>query len=162
MKLLLTVFLGLTGFASGVGASILLGGTAPDTAEMTDAVGADTADAVVKGQQANAEPFEYVKLPNQFVIPVIQEGSVEALVVMSISLEVSAGSSDSVYSREPKLRDGFLRALFDHANLGGFSGNFTDSDRIEMLRNSLLAEARNAMGAQVQSVLITDLARQAS
>ena len=69
---------------------------------------------------------EYVKLNNQFVVPVVEDGRVAAMVVLSLSLEVEAGNTEAVYQREPKLRDAFLQVLFDHANVGGFCGSFTD------------------------------------
>lgn len=164
MRLLLPLLLAFLGFAGGVAASRMVAPTSADmTAEvaaMTDSTGTGTVKKTATGKTEDGAGFEYVKLPNQFVIPVVQEGAVEALVVISLSLEVLTGYGEFVYSREPKLRDGFLKALFDHANLGGFSGNFTASERIDLLRQSLLAEAKHALGSKVNSVLITDFARQ--
>ena len=64
--------------------------------------------------------MEYVKLSNQFVVPVVKGKTVVSLVVLSLSLEVPEGQKDAVFRREPKLRDSFLQVLFDHANIGGF------------------------------------------
>lgn len=44
------------------------------------------------------EAAVFVKLNNQFVIPVVKDGRVSALVVMSLSLEVGAGGREQVYS----------------------------------------------------------------
>ncbi len=82
------------------------------------------------------------------------------MVMMSLSLEVVPGISDSFYSIEPKLRDRFLQVLFDHANTGGFGGNFTNSDNLSVLRKSLLNVARKEMGDGVTKVLITSVNRQ--
>jgi hypothetical protein len=84
------------------------------------------------------------------------------MVVLSLSLEVEAGSTEAVYQREPKLRDVFLQVLFDHANVGGFSGSFTDGSNLVVLRTSLKEAAALVLGTSVKDVLITDIARQDS
>ncbi len=61
---------------------------------------------------------------------------------------------------EPKLRDVFLRVLFDHANAGGFSGSFTKTTRMNTLRMGLLEAAQKALGPVVSDVLIVDVVRQ--
>lgn len=103
---------------------------------------------------------DYVKLNNQFVVPVVDNGRVSALVVLSMSLEVESGASASVYDREPKLRDAFLRVLFDHANAGGFRGSFTDSANMATLRMALREAAKHILGPKVSDVLIVDMMRQ--
>lgn len=104
---------------------------------------------------------DYVKLPNQFVVPVLEGGRVGSLVVLALSLEVPVGGSDAIFTREPKLRDEFLRVLFDHANVGGFRGTFTDGGNLVALRRALLEAARKVTGAAaVSDVLITDILRQ--
>ena len=85
---------------------------------------------------------------------------VEALVVASLSIEVSSGGSQAGYEREPKLRDVFLQVMFDHANIGGFEGAFTAGERMDILRSALLDAARSVLGADVKDVLITEIARQ--
>jgi hypothetical protein len=103
---------------------------------------------------------EYVKLSNQFVVPIMGSQRVEALVVASLSVEVVSGTTQTVYLREPKLRDVFLQVLFDHANIGGFEGPFTAGDRMDILRSALLDAARSVLGPDVKDVLITEIARQ--
>ncbi|MEM9902549.1 MAG: flagellar basal body-associated FliL family protein, partial [Pseudomonadota bacterium] len=106
------------------------------------------------------EERDFVRINNQFVVPVLDDGQVNALVVLSISLETRSGIRDVVFAREPKLRDALLQVLFDHANAGGFSGNFTSADQIAVLRRSMWEAARPILGADVFDVLITDIARQ--
>lgn len=109
----------------------------------------------------NDEPLhEYVKLNNQFVVPVVEDGRVAALVVLSLSLEVKPGMTERVYELEPKLRDALLRVLFDHANSGGFSGSFTDGANLVLLREALREAASGAIGPEVTDVLIVDIVRQ--
>lgn len=108
------------------------------------------------------EEREYAKLNNQFIVPVVSDGHVKAMVVLALNVEVVAGGRTAVFAAEPKLRDAFLQAMFDHANNGGFSGNFTSGDKTRALRNDLLRRARLILGAQVTDVLITDFVRQDS
>ena len=103
---------------------------------------------------------EYVKLNNQFVVPIVSDERVDALVVMSLSVEVNQGQKETIYAREPKLRDEFLQVLFDHANMGGFRGAFTNSNNLDVLRRSLFEAAEKAAGGVVTDVLIVEIARQ--
>ena len=103
---------------------------------------------------------EFVKIANQFVVPVVEEEKVIANVVMSITLEVEPGARDAVYAREPKLRATFLRVLFDHANIGGFHGSFTSPEHLDPLRGELLDVSTKEVGPEVRDVLIVDIARQ--
>lgn len=168
---LIPVILGLVGIGAGVGAGIVLRPSpeaAADvpcpcaaevdvdgTAEGPDGAGTDDAP---EGDETPTK--DYVKLNNQFIVPVVADGRVSSLVVMSLSLEVAADSSEDVYAREPKLRDVFLRVMFDHANSGGFSGAFTQSGQMDVLRNALREVARKTMGPSVTDVLILDIVRQ--
>jgi hypothetical protein len=104
---------------------------------------------------------EYVKLSNQFVVPIVRNERVTALVVLALSLEIPAGQTDTVLSREPKLRDSFLQILFDHANIGGFQGNFTDAQVLGRLRMALREVAQRDLGRDLaKDVLIVEIARQ--
>ncbi len=166
LKKLFPLILALVGTGAGVGAGLFM---APSD-EDPQAVAADG-----HADKAHAEPpvadshkddghggsgNEYVKMNNQFVIPVMSAKRVEALVVASLSIEVSSGGSQAVYEREPKLRDVFLQVMFDHANIGGFEGAFTAGERMDILRSALLDAARSVLGADVKDVLITEIARQ--
>lgn len=106
------------------------------------------------------DDVEFIKLNNQFVIPIVVGDQVETLVIMSLSIELETGNSELVYRREPKLRDAFLQVLFDHANMGGFRGEFTNTANLDVLRSGLLEVAQGVVGKTVSGVLITDIARQ--
>lgn len=110
-------------------------------------------------EEPEAEPT-YVAMKNQFVVPVIQDAKVRSLVVLSLSLESSTDDTEIIFTREPKLRDVFLRAMFDHAHIGGFDGAFTESGRLSILRVALLEAAQSVIGDDVSDVLITDIVRQ--
>ncbi|NBE07379.1 flagellar basal body-associated protein FliL [Paragemmobacter ruber] len=145
-KLILPVVLGMFGLGVGAGAGYFL---------RKDATATTAEDA-----EEPAAPPEYAKLANQFIVPVLEDGAVVSLVVLSLSLEVSEGATELVYQNEPKLRDEFLQVLFNHANSGGFRGSFTDSANLVPLRMALFEAASVVMPGVVTDVLIGDIVRQ--
>ncbi len=150
---ILPVLLGIIGLVIGGWAGYFLR-PASDPATQTEAA-----------KPAEPDPAlapEYAKLSNQFIVPVVQRGKVAAMVIMSLSLEVTTGSTPEVYNVEPKLRDKFLQVMFDHANAGGFSGSYTDGSNLVLLRGALLEAAKGVLGEKVSDVLITDIVRQDS
>lgn len=105
-------------------------------------------------------PSAFVALNNQFVVPLVGGDGVEALVILSLSLEVGEGDDDAVLSAEPRLRDAFLQVLFDHANTGGFEGAFTATETMRRLRLALTSAAQEILGDALRNVLIVDIVRQ--
>lgn len=154
IRKLLPLLLGLLGLGLGIGAGLFL---RPAPAEPSPE---EIAAAAAEAQPA--EPPEYVKLNNQFIVPVMEAGKVVSMVILSLSLEVETGSTETTYQQEPKLRDLFLQVLFDHANSGGFRGSFTDAANMVFLRKALLEAAKKALGPAVKDVLISDITRQDS
>ena len=155
MGKILPLLLALLGLGAGAGAGLMLR-PAPDPAE---------AHAEAPPEKTELPPEQqpdYVKLNNQFIVPVVKNGRVGALVILSLTLEVKAGMTQQVYQMEPKLRDGFLQVLFDHANAGGFDGAFTEANNMTVLRGALLEVARKALGSSLIDVLIVDIVRQDS
>ncbi|TMV07097.1 flagellar basal body-associated protein FliL [Ruegeria sediminis] len=166
-KLLPVLFL-IGGVGAGAGAGLLMGPSGASSKENlpqdTEAVaqpdnGAPGADGRKHTGEAGLD-FEYLNLTKQFVIPVVERDRIAALVMLSLSLEASPGMGERFYAVEPKLRDGFLQVLFDHANMGGFDGAFTQSDRLTSLREALLVVAQRALGPDISQVLIMSVARQ--
>ncbi|HKK85145.1 MAG TPA: flagellar basal body-associated FliL family protein [Roseovarius sp.] len=163
---LLPILLLLVGLGGGVGAGLALRPAPPQ--QNVDSMATDAHDTEDKNHSKDtteddkhdASAVAYVKLNNQFVVPVVNNDLVDSLVVMSLSIEVEQGLTSVVYEREPKLRDGFLQVLFDHANMGGFEGEFTNSNNMDVLRGALRDVAQGIIGKGVSSILITDLARQ--
>ena len=187
IRKLLPILLALVGLGVGIGAGLFLRPSAGEDSLATEDAGADHAAegdagdghdaatpadghgiAEVKAEDAEGGDGhgeggpEYVKMNNQFVVPVVEQGRVDAMVVLAISLEVEAGNTETVYQREPKLRDAFLQVMFDHANVGGFGGTFTDGSNLIVLRTNLKEAAAMILGTVVRDVLITDIARQDS
>jgi flagellar basal body-associated protein FliL len=166
MKKLLPIIFLLLGLGGGVGAGILLK-KPPEEVDPAVVCGPDDAHpeatlaaAPVEDGEEAVNPFEYLKMNNQFVIPVVTDGKVTALVVLALSLELQTGHKDAIFQREPKLRDIFLQVLFDHANAGGFRGAFTNSNTMDVLRASLRQAGRQALGDILNDVLVTDIVRQ--
>ena len=160
IRKLLPVLLALFGLGGGIGAGLFLRPAPEPEAEASAAhAEGETKEEDAKGEAEEGGP-EYVKMNNQFVVPVVEKGRVSAMVVLSLTLEVETGNTEAVYQREPKLRDAFLQVLFDHANIGGFSGSFTDGSNLVVLRTGLRDAAALVLGTSVRDVLITDIARQ--
>lgn len=152
LKKLIPVIFALIGLGVGLGAGVFLRPHEDPAAEA----------ATEKVEDGPEELVEYVKLNNQFVVPVVEEGRVSALVILSISLEVAPASTEAVFAKEPKIRDALLQVLFDHANAGGFKGVFTDGANLIFLREAMREAAIKVMGDLVRDVLISDLVRQDS
>ncbi len=159
MRKILPILLAVLGLGAGAGAGLMLR-PEPELAEIDEHAEAEA--EAVEAEQAAAAELDFVKLNNQFIVPIVRDGQVTAMIAMSVSLQVKIGMREDVYSREPKLRDLFLRVMFDHANAGGFDGQFTSSDTLGALRRALLEAARSVMGRDVSDILIIDIVRQDS
>ena len=103
---------------------------------------------------------DYANLDKHFIVPVIEDGSVSSLVVITMAVEVSRENKELVFEHEPKLRSEFLNVFFNHAQSGGFSGVFIQSQLMSDLRASLNAAAWSVLGDAARQVLITSLTRQ--
>ncbi len=158
MKLVLPLVLALAGLLIGAGAGWFLrpapvpeNGVAQDAPEMR-----------ATPAPAEAGARDTLRLPNQFLVPVIADGRMRALVVIGLALELREDHDVSMDRHEARLRAAFLQAMFDHANLGGFDGMFTRGEVLQALQRTLRDIARAELGEQVLDVLITDLVRQES
>lgn len=156
-KLLIPIILALVGLAGG-----LFAGHSMKPAPEEPEDGAEAAEAAPEPEPevSPAALSEYVKLDRQFIVPVIVDEKVNALMVITMAIEVAEGGPDPVFAQEPKLRDEFLRVLFLHAQSGGFSGAFTEPRVMEDLRASLTSSARSILGSNVKAVLLTNIVRQ--
>ena len=167
-KLILPLILLVVGVGGGVGAGLALMPT-PEM-ELNDVAmnpcGDHPVDTEMMDEQSpEATPValddrEYARMNNQFVVPIVTNELVTALMVMSLSIEVSTGGQESVFAHEPRLRDAFLQVMFDHANMGGFNGAFTASSNMRLLREALKDAADRVMLGHITDVLIVDIVRQ--
>ena len=163
MGKLLPIILMIIGGAVGGGVGFVM----KPPPEMACDEAMDTTDCEEKPSEAAAEEMieddadkYYLAMKNQFVIPVIREELVRSLVVLSLSLETSPDHSETLFSREPKIRDVLLQVLFDHSHIGGFDGAFTESSRLSQLKVALLEATQSVVGPIVTDVVITDIVRQ--
>lgn len=165
-KLIPVLFL-VVGLGAGAGAGLYLAPAQKPEDATTDK------DAALKGNDKGKEQgkpktskkkdgggSEFLKMIKQFVVPVVKDDSIDAMVTLTLSLEADPSITDRFYAIEPKLRDRFLQVLFDHANSGGFDGVFTESGNLDILRKSLLEVARKDLGDNVTEVLIMSVNRQ--
>ena len=164
MKKILPIIMLLIGTGAGVGAGVFLRPEPAPEEVAEEAVeqkeGTETKEAA-KEDGLPSDGKEYLKLSNQFVVPIVEEDRVSSMVVMTLSVEVPVGESQEVYDLEPKIRDVFLRVLFDHAAIGGFRGAFLTTDNLDSVRLNLTNAARENFGPElISDVLIFEIARQ--
>ena len=159
MSKILPIVIVILGLAIGAGAGWVLHPQPEPIAAENEQEGAPETESPPE-ESAEDPTRDYVKLNNQFIIPVVKDGKVSALVVMSLNIEVTAGMREQVYTREPKVRDALLSTLFDHANFGGFDGAFTQASPMNALRRSLKQAAQSVLGDVVHDVLVIDIVRQ--
>lgn len=171
MMKLLPIVLAVLGVVAGAASGYLM--RAPDApataasdalpdgaAEADPSLNADAdSDTVAAPVGGDAAPLDAVELEDQFLVPLTDGGRVVALVVLSLGLEVRDGYGGQVIAQEPRLRAAFLHTLFQHANMGGFSGSITDAETLETLRKALLETARGTIGPEVVDVLLMGLVR---
>ena len=163
MKKLIPIILVLLFAGAGVAAGLALKPQATEGEEHANPCGDDPnkkETAKTKEPTKKDETYEYVKLSNQFIVPVIKGDIVRSVAIVALSLEVKIGAKDQVFAVEPKLRDTFLQALFDHASIGGFDGAFATTENLLRMRRSLKEGAVSVLGDIVSDVLVTDIARQ--
>lgn len=164
MKKLLPLILILIGTAAGGGAGYVLRPAPEHDAESPDKHMKESTEKTSASAGKADKPeggVEYVKLSNQFVVPVVKDKVVVSMVVIALSLEAPEGSKEAIFKKEPKLRDSFLQVLFDHANVGGFDGAFTEAGSLDQLRVALREVAQRDLGKDlVSDVLIVEIARQ--
>lgn len=162
MKNLIPVILLFLGTGAGVGAGIYMrpDPVEEDVPEVTTGEETKQTKAVSK-VSSGIEGKQYIKLKNQFVIPIVDQDRIISMVVMTLSVEVPEGRGQAVYDIEPKIRDVFLRVLFDFGTVGRFDGAFASNGNLDVIRNGLREAAFNTFGAElISDVLIFEIARQ--
>ncbi|MBO9399532.1 flagellar basal body-associated protein FliL [Shimia sp. R9_3] len=169
MKKLLPIIMLLVGVGAGVGAGLALRpAPEPPAKDAEMAEGAehveehDMKKEMKKEEKADGPPKgrEYVELVDQFIIPVVNDSSVTSLILITLTLEVDSGATERVFQAEPRIRGALLQAMFDHANIGGFNGAFTNSSKLEPLRQTFVEVAQKVYGDEISDVLIVQITRQ--
>lgn len=161
MKKLLPIIFLLVGIGAGVGAGLAL---RPEPAPVEAAEGAESEEHAEKYGKIDEEGpptgRDYVDLVDQFIVPVVNDNAVASLILITLTIEVDSGNREAIFEAEPRIRGALLQAMFDHANIGGFSGAFTNSSKLDRLRETFLEVAQKAYGDEITDVLIVQITRQ--
>lgn len=164
-KMLLPIIMLLMGLGAGAGAGLFMAPNPSETSASNDhdphAEETAQSHATEPSDAAHADAEDgYYKFQQQFVVPVVKQGKMRRMVIMSLALVAPETLRPDLVKHEPKLRDALLRAMFDHATLGGFDGNFTENGPMAQLYERLLQASRAVVGTTVSEVLILEIARQ--
>ena len=152
MKLILPLIVIILGVAAGVGAGIFLRPAA--------VAGHAAAEAEASEENGDVTERSFVKIGRQTIVPVVNDGETQALMLFELAVDVPATNVDRVHEMEPRLRDAFLRELFQMSYTGAFLENFTENRIIEELRHNLTLAARKYLEDKQAEVLILDVMRQ--
>lgn len=112
------------------------------------------------GGGGDTTAVSFLNFKRQFVIPVVKAKKIESLVLINLNLELNEEAPEDVYLLEPKLRDALMRELLALSNKGAFSGDLTDVDTYDILRETLSNAVAEIIPIGFESVLILDLTRQ--
>lgn len=112
------------------------------------------------GYDEAAGDSSFMKFSRQFIVPVVRQDAVQALVILDINLEMEPSATENAYAREPKVRDALLNTLLQLSNEGAFNSSLVEEDNIENIRQTLLHSAQSILGEDVVGVLILGMARQ--
>ena len=99
----------------------------------------------------------YLKFKRQFVIPVMENGRPELLMIFDINIELESGFAENAYAYEPRLRDAMLAQLFIFANRGELTAITEDGEALDNIKSTLLETARKIMGDSAQDILLIDI-----
>lgn len=110
-----------------------------------------------------AEPknqLGYLDFQRNFIIPVVGENRVDALILLTFSIEMDASKIEEARTREPRIRDAFMKTLLTLSHEGVLSQDITDPDVYTIIQERLLATAKSIVDEDVESILLVDFARQ--
>ena len=159
--LILPVLVSISAAGGVFAANMLGGGSQPAAAPAAggEAYGTE-ASAKDAGSPAKTDTSDYMRFKRQFVVPVMQDQAVEALVLLNIGLDIEESKRDEIFRKEPRFRDSFIRELLQLSNDGYFNKEMTSPDTYEVVREALLRSAREVQDKGVNDVLILDFSRQ--
>jgi flagellar protein FliL len=102
----------------------------------------------------------FYKFSREFVVPIIRDSRVDALVILNISLEVEGDTAQKLFTLDPKLRDNIMSTLIVLSNEPGLFDNMTQVENYERIRSQVLENLRNVIPEGINNVLILDFAKQ--
>jgi len=107
-----------------------------------------------------SKDVSYYKFSREFVIPIMRDGQVTALVILHIQLEVDSSIESSLFSMEPKLRDNIMTTLVEISHDGHLFDNLTEPESYESIRALVLEGLKTVKSEGIENILILDMARQ--
>ena len=102
----------------------------------------------------------YFKFGREFVVPIMQDGKVKALVILNLNLEVDDSHIDKLFSLEPKLRDNVMTTLVGLSTDGRTLEDPTNTESYETIRSVVLMNLQSVVSSGIENVLILDMAKQ--
>ena len=112
------------------------------------------------GSKGDAGGASYLKFKRQFVVPVMQGGKIDSLVIMNFNLVLNDEAPGEIFSLEPKFRAAIVKELLDLSNSGAFDEDLTTPSTYEALRENMLKAVRRVSKYGVEDILILDVAKQ--
>lgn len=149
-KILISLVFLIMGLSGGYAAGMFTGGTKE----------AGEPDTHAEGAHADPLDSSYIKMHNQFIVPIVRDDVVRSMVILTLAVQADEHSAEEIALVEPKLQAAFLSALFDYSSIGGFTGNFTSPDWRKAIQNLLLTTAREEVSEKITDVLLLGINRQ--
>lgn len=113
----------------------------------------------VEGEEKTSG-YGYFNFRRNFIIPVVGQSRVEALVLLSVSIEMEESKIENTTTREPTIRDAFMKTLLEMSHEGIFNRDITNPDVYNEIQKRLLETAIITVDEGVRSILLVDFARQ--
>ncbi|MEM9422662.1 MAG: hypothetical protein AAF986_09175 [Pseudomonadota bacterium] len=147
---------------SGFAAMTLRGGDAPSKEASYGGdhgkAGGGVHDVSAKGEDKVVTG--YYKFQRDFIVPVMRKDYVDAVVLISFSVEMNEDEIEKIRPKEPRFRDAFMKTLLGLSHSGLFDSDITAPDVYDTLQSSLSETASSVMGEAAQGIVIVDFARQ--
>ena len=102
----------------------------------------------------------YFKFSREFIVPHVENGRINSLVILNISLEIDSSVSDKVFQLEPAMRDNIMTTLIELSNDGRTFQSLTTVESYETLRATVKSRLTRVIPEGVDNVLILDIAQQ--
>ena len=144
---------------SGFAAMQLRGGGPAATAETGEASAGATLHTVKEKEEAS-KPTGYYKFQRDFIVPVMRKNYVDAVVLISFSVEMEEEEIEKIRPKEPRFRDAFMKTLLGLSHDGLFDADITAPEVYETLQTALNDTAAAVMGEASKGIVIVDFARQ--
>lgn len=141
---------------AGYAAMMMKGGPQPAPKAAADH-GTDEVHGVKPEDLAGVGYFDFQR---NFLVPVIGDSEVQAIVLMTLSIEMDESAIEEVRGREPRIRDQFMKTLLALSHEGVFDNDITDPATYETIRVRLSRVGQTVVHESVRSVLIVDFGRQ--